>query len=160
MSRYLLVTLLIGLPLSTALAHEAVEGEPVAARVITTDLVEAEYAYELAKLSIQQYRQVTLLQQRRQLDEQIQLARREMRLLERSLRDYRPFLQAGEFSPVRTAADSHELALLVVQSHYRQLRDARINQMRYTRQNYQLLRLEVLKAATRLAEVKRSLVTE
>jgi hypothetical protein len=48
MSRYLLVTLLIGLPLSTALAHEVVEGEPVAARVITTDLVEAEYAYELA----------------------------------------------------------------------------------------------------------------
>ncbi|HCK42244.1 MAG: hypothetical protein CMJ72_14625 [Planctomycetaceae bacterium] len=65
-----------------------------------------------------------------------------------------------EFSPVRTGADSHELALLSALSRYRQLRDARVNQMRYTRKNCQLLRLEILKAATRLAAVKKSLVVE
>ena len=77
--------------------------------------------------------------------------------MQRRLRDYRPFLRFDEYPVVRTAADSHELALLSAQSRYRQLRDARINQVRYMRQNYQLLRLEVLAAATRLAEVKHSL---
>ena len=86
----------------------------------------------------------------------LEIVDREIRLLRRRLRDYRPFLEVDEFSPVRTAADGHELALLSAQSRYRQLRDARINLMRYTRQNYQLLRLKVLQAATRLAEVKQS----
>ncbi|MCG8450174.1 MAG: hypothetical protein MI725_11425 [Pirellulales bacterium] len=156
----LLVALFVLSPYAAS-AQEPVEGEAAAespVTVITPELVEAHYAYELAKLQLQQYRHVTLPQQRRELDEQIRLTGREIQILRRRLRDYRPFLEVDEFSPVRTAADSHELALLDAQSRYRQLRDVRINQMRYTRRNYRLLRLEVLKAATHLAEVKRSLL--
>ncbi|MCH2595287.1 MAG: hypothetical protein MKZ95_05685 [Pirellulales bacterium] len=50
-------------------------------------MVEANYAYELAKLNLQQYRQATLPQQRRHLDEQIRLADHEIYLLRRRLND-------------------------------------------------------------------------
>ena len=76
MPRSLLVALLFGISFCTtsaciALGQEVVEGEVVVVQVITTDLVEAQYAYELAKLELQQYRHVTLPQHRRHLDEQI-----------------------------------------------------------------------------------------
>ena len=145
---------------SWASAQEVVIGEPVhepARLTVSTELVDAHYAYEQAKLRLRQYRQVTLPQQRRTLDEQIRLGDREIQVLRRRLRDYRPFLEVDEFSPVRTAADSHRLTLLAAESRVRQLRDARLNQMRYTRQNYQLLKLEVLRAAVHLAEVHRSI---
>ena len=128
--------------------------------VITPELVQAHSDFQLARLHLQQYRHVTLPQQRRQLNENIKLADQEIKLLKRRLRNYRPFLQVDEFSPVRTAADSHRLALTAAQSQSRQLRDARINQMRFTRQNYQLLQLELLKAATQLAEVQRASVAD
>ena len=69
------------------ISEEAVEGEPQKVRVLTPELVEANYAYELAKLNLQQYRQATLPQQRRHLDEQIRLADHEIYLLRRRLND-------------------------------------------------------------------------
>lgn len=160
MLRLLVLALLISVGPSLGYAEEVVEGNSAVKNktiLVTPELIQANIDYELAKMQLQQYRLVTLPEQRRSLDEQIRLTHAELQVLQRRLIDYKPFLEVDEYSPVRNAAENHYLAILATKSHLRSLRDARINQMRYTRQNYQLLRLNVLKAATKIAMLKNSL---
>ena len=121
--------------------------------VVTPELIEAHHAYQLAQLRWQQYRFVELPRQRRFLDDQVRLSESAIRVLERRLRDYRPLLLAGRYSPVRTAAENDRLTLQSTKQALRQLKTERINLMRYSRQNAQLYRLDVLRHAARVRQV-------
>jgi len=136
-------------------AEETVVGVPVArvapTQVLTVELIQAHQEYQLAKLRRHEYRFVTLPRHRRQLDDQVRLAEAEIAVLQRRLRDYRPFLRVGHYSPVRTFAESHSLALISAEQRLQQLKDERLGLFRLTRQHNQLYQLDVLQAATRLA---------
>ena len=106
-------------------------------------------------MQVHEYQFVTLPAARRALDQEQRLARAEIQILSGRLRDYRPFLRVGEYSPVRTAAQSHRLSLLAAEGRLRQLRDERIALMRSRRQQSRLYNLEVLHAAAQLAEIRR-----
>ncbi len=127
--------------------------------VLTPELVEAQYALQLARLQVREYQFVTLPAERHALDDQVELAKTEIQVLSRRLRDYEPFLRVGEYSPVRTAAESHSLSLVVAEQRLRQLQDARINLMRSSRQQYTLYNLQVLHAITRVAQLRQELVS-
>ena len=144
---------LISLTAAEANAQEEIQGR----LVITPELVDAHLAYKAAQAKVRNYQHVVLPNARRGLDEQIRLAQTEINVLRRRLRDYRPFLRVGEFSPVRTAAESHLLSLVAAEQRLRQLRDDRINLMRTTRQQYDLMNLEIVRAAAHLAQVKQVL---
>ncbi len=132
--------------------------EPVQGRVvITPELVEAHIAYKAAQARVRNYQHVVLPNTRRRLDEQVRLAETEIAILHRRLRDYRPFLRVGEYSPVRTAAESHLLSLRAAESRLRQLKDDRIALMRSTRQQYDFQNLEIVRAAAHYAQVRRQL---
>ncbi len=118
---------------------------------LSVALLEAYREYQQAKLQMHEYRFVTLPQQRRQLDDQIKLTEAERAVLHRRLRDYRPFLQVGRYSPVRTAAESHYLALIAAEQRLRQLKDERVALLRLSRQRSQLLRLDLLRAKAQMA---------
>ena len=137
-------------------AEEEIQGRIV----ITSELVEAHMAYKAAQARVRNYQHAVLPNARRGLDEQIRLTQTEISVLRGRLRDYRPFLRVGEYSPVRTAAESHLLALVNAEQRLRQLKDDRIALMRTTRQQYDMYNLEILRAAARLAEVKRGLLDE
>lgn len=137
-------------------AEEQVAGQVV----ITPELVEAQYALQLARAQVRDYQFVTLPATRRALDEQIELAEVEIAVLSGRLRDYRPFLRVGEYSPVRTAAESHYLALVAAEGRLRQLQDAKIDLMRSSRQQYTLYNLQVLHARTRVAQERQQLSGE
>ncbi|MCA9232224.1 MAG: hypothetical protein KDA57_16370 [Planctomycetales bacterium] len=162
--RYLLAmalsAILANLSAHSLYAQEPVVGEPVVesapGQVLTVELIEAHQQYQLAKLRQHEYRFVTLPRVRRQLDDQIKATAAEIAVFQRRLRDYRPFLQVGHNSPVRTAVESHYLALVGAQQRLTQLRDERSGLNRLTRQNNQLYQLEVLKAATRLALARKA----
>jgi hypothetical protein len=124
--------------------------------VITPDLVAAQHAYQLAQLRWQQYRFVELPRQRKLLDNQLRLGESEIRVLKRRLRDYRPFLQVGRYSPVRTAAEYDQLALQFAEQQLELLSSERTNLMRYSRQHGQLYQLEVLRTAARVREAMAS----
>ena len=133
---------------------EQVAGEAVANPVvITPELVEAHHAYQLAQLRWQQYRFVELPRQRQLLDAQVRLGESEAKVVKRRLRDYRPFLQVGRYSPVRPAAENDSLALQAAEQQLKLLKNERINLMRYSRQNAQLYQLDVLRTAARVREV-------
>jgi len=134
---------------------ENVVGEIVAQPILVThELAEAYRGYQLAQLRWQQYRFVDLPRQRQQLDGQVRLLEAEIQVLRRRARDYRPFLQVGRYSPVRTAAENDRLSLLATEQALRFARDEQTNLMRYSRQTAQWFQLEVLRAAT---EVKQQL---
>ena len=160
MRSYILAVVVLLTSFSVVRAEEVVGKTVGGPSAITPELVQAHYDFQLAQLRLQQYRRVTLPQQRRQLNESIRYTDREVLLLKRRLRNYRPFLLVDEFSPVRTATDSHQLTLLAAQARSRHLRDARIHQMRFSRQNDQLLQLELLKAAAQLAQLQRASTAE
>jgi hypothetical protein len=141
---------------SAAEAQEPVEGQIV----LTPELVEAQYALQLARTQVRQYQFITLPATRRALDDQVELAETEIAVLNRRLLDYEPFLRVGDYSPVRTAAESHYLALVAAEQRLRQLHGARIDLMRSSRQQYTLYNLQVLHAMTRVAQVRRELVAE
>jgi len=135
-------------------APEQVTGETLPAPiVITAELVEAHHAFQLAQLRWQKYRFVELPRQRQLLDDQVRLAESEVRVLRRRLRDYRPFLQVGRYSPVRTAAENNRLSLQAVEQNARQLKNEQINLMRYSWQNSQLYQLDVLRTAARVRAI-------
>lgn len=136
-------------------AEEQVQGVVV----ITPELIEAQYALQLAQAKVRDYQFVELPAMRRELDNQVELAETEIAILSGRLRDYRPFLRVGEYSPVRTAAESHYLALRAAEQRLEQLKDARIALVRNTRQQFTLYNLEVLHAATRVAMLKQELTT-
>ena len=137
-------------------AEEEVQGRVV----ITSKLVEAHMSLKAAQAQVRNYQHIVLPTARRALDEQIKLTQTEINVLSGRLRDYRQALHIGEFSPVRTAAESHLLALVDAQNRLRQLKDDRIALMRTTRQQYDMYNLEILRAAARLAEVQRDLQAE
>ncbi|NOZ38962.1 MAG: hypothetical protein GXP24_01890 [Planctomycetes bacterium] len=145
-------------------AEETIVGVPtvqaavpsVRSQIVTIELIQAHQEYQLAKLRMHEYRFVTLPQQRRNLDDQIKFAEAEIAVLSRRLRDYRPFLRVGEYSPVRTAAQEHRLALVDVEQQLGRLKNERIGLLRLTRQHSQLYQLDVLRAATRLAMARRT----
>jgi hypothetical protein len=149
---YLLVVALLSFA-SAVQAEEQVEGRVV----ITPKLVEAQYALQLARAQVRDYQFVTLPATRRALDDQVELAQTEIDILAGRLRDYRPFLRVGEYSPVRTAAESHYLAYVAAQQRLEQLQVARIDLMRSTRQQYTLYNLQVLHAMARVAELQNEL---
>lgn len=120
---------------------------------LTPELIEAHHAYRLAQLRWQQYRFVELPRQRQLLDGQVRLLDSELSVLKRRQRDYRPFLQVGRYSPVRTAAENDRIAQQAGELQLRQLKDERINLMRYSRQNAQLYQLEVLRTAARVRQI-------
>jgi hypothetical protein len=136
---------------SAVQGEEQVEGQ----LVLTSELVEAQYALQLARLQVREYQFVTLPATRRALDDQVELAETEIAVLSRRLRDYEPFLRVGEYSPVRTAAESFSLSYVAAEQRLRQLQDARIDLMRSTRQQYTLYNLQVLHAMTRVAQLRR-----
>ncbi len=122
--------------------------------VVTSELVAAHRAVVEAKLRWQQYRFATLPQQRRQLDATVRSSEAEIQILHRRLKDYRPFLQTGRYSPVRTAAESYRLTLLASEQKLAQLKEQRIALMRYSRQNSQLYQLDILQATARLTAIR------
>lgn len=141
----------------TSQAHEPAEevhgkAQP-APIVITPELIEAHQAYQLAQLRWQQYRFQEIPRQRQLLDNQVRLGESELRVLRRRVRDYRPFLQVGRYSPVRTAAENDRLALQAVEQQVKLLRTERINQMRFSRQHNQLYQLDVLRTAARVLQL-------
>lgn len=142
--------------IADARAVEEIQGRII----ITPELVEAHMAYKLAQVRVRNYQHVVLPTARRALDEQIRLAHLEINILRGRLRDYRPFLRIGEYSPVRTAAESHLLSLAAAEQRLRQLKDDRIALMRSTRQQYDMYNLEIVRAAARLAEVRQGLLAE
>jgi len=141
-------------------AEETVVGVPAAQaapeQVLTVELIQAHQEYRLAKLRRHEYRFVTLPQLRRELDNQIKYTEAEIAVLHRRLRDYRSFLQVGRFSPVDTAAENHQLALIAAEQRLGQLKNERVGLFRLTRQYNQLYQLDVLQAATRLAVARRA----
>ncbi len=147
--------MIVSLPQSSAVgSEEEVATAPLPpAVVITPELVEAHYQFQLAQLRLQQYRHVELPRYRKLLDSQVRLSESEIQVLQRRVRDYRPFLQVGRYSPVRTAAENDRLALQATEAQLQQLRDQRLNLMRYSRQQSQLYQLEVLRAAARIQQV-------
>lgn len=137
--------------------YELVEGVAEPAKpVITPELIEAHQAYRMAKLRLQQYRFVDLPRQRRRLDDQVRLLELEVRVLKRRLRDYRPFLQVGRYSPVRNASEDYSLVLEVAEQELRKLKNERIELMRFSRQNARIYELEVLRRA---AQVRQAMLT-
>ena len=134
-------------------SEEVAGGALPAPIVVTPELVEAHHAYQLAQLRLQQYRFVELPRQRQLLDGQVQLSESGIRVLRRRLRDYRPFLQVGRYSPVRTAAENDRLALEAAELELKLLRTERINLMRFSRQQSQLRQLEVLRTAIRVQQL-------
>jgi hypothetical protein len=130
--------------------------EEVESRItISSELVAAQHSLLLARRQAHDYQFVTLPAARRALDEHKRLATLEIQILRGRLYDYRPFLRVGEYSPVRTAAESHLLSLVAVEGRLRTLRDDRIALMRSSRQQQRLYSLEVLHAAAQLAEIRR-----
>ena len=142
--------------LSDVRAEEEIRGRVV----ITSELVEAHIAYKAAQARVRNYQHVVLPQARRALDEQIRLTETEISVLRGRLRDYRRFLRVGEYSPARTAAEGHLLALVDAEQRLRKLKDDRIALMRTTRQQFDMQNLEIVRAAAHLAEVKRGLREE
>ena len=148
-------SLLVLLLLSGSSAVGAEEEQAERRQVIAPKLVEAYYALQSARLKVHEYQFVTLPATRRALDQEQRLAQAEIQILKSRLRDYRPFLRVGEYSPVRTAAESHRISLWAAEERLRQLRDERIALMRSRRQQSRLYNLEVLHAAAQLAEIRR-----
>ncbi len=155
-----LLATLLAFPYASVMATEEaaktedVVGAVVAAPiVITPELVKAHHAYQLARLRWQQYRFVELPRQRQLLDNEVRLNESEIHVLRRRLRDYRPFLQVGRYSPVRTAAENDRLALQATEQQLRLLKNERINLMRYSRQNGELYQLDVLRTAQRVRQL-------
>ena len=144
----LFALLLSGIPI--AFAQEEIRGRVA----ITPELVEAHMAYKAAQAQVRNYQYIALPTARRTLDDQVRLTRSEIAFLQRRLRDYGDALRAGEYSPIRTAVDSHLLALEAAQQRLRQLQDDRIALMRTTRQKYDMYNLEIVRAAARLAQEK------
>lgn len=133
---------------------EVVQGEALPAPIVLTpELIEAHHAYQFAQLRWQQYRFQELPQKRQLLDQQIRSSEAAIQVLKRRIRDYRPFLQVGRYSPVRTAAENDRLALLTVEQELKLLRTQRINLMRFQRQNSQLYQLDVLRTASRVLQL-------
>ncbi len=155
LGRILLTVVLLNIT-SDLRAQEEAAVQPI----VTPELVEAHHALLSARMQAQRYQFVTLPHERRSLDEQIKFASAEIKVLKRRLRDYRPFLRVGEYSPVRTAAESHRLALLAAEQRLRVLKDERIALMRLSRQQHQLNNLEVLHAAARLAALRNATADE
>lgn len=131
--------------------------EAASPQALTLELIQAHHDYQLAKFRRHEYRFVTLPQQRRALDNQIKFAEAEIAILHRRLRDYRPFLQVGRYSPVQTAAENHRLALIAAEQRLGQFKAAQVGLLRLTRQRNQLYQLDVLRAATRFAQARRAL---
>jgi len=163
MRNFLAIALLVAvgaLAVHSLQAEETVVGVPVVqtipTQIVTLELIQAHQEYQLAKLRRQEYRFVTLPRQRRNLDNQIRFAKAEIVVMQRRLRDFRPFLRVGDYSAVRTAAEEHRLGLLVAEQRLQQLKGERLGLMRLTRQQNQLYQLEVLHAATRLALARRT----
>lgn len=152
--------LLVFTLLNGSSAVRAEEAQAEQRRVLTPELVEAHYALQLARQRANDYQFVTLTATRRALDDEQQLVEAEVRILQGRLRDYRRFLRVGEYSPVHTAAESHYLALRGAEGRLRQIQDERIALMRSTRGQHTLNDLEILYAATRLAQVKQELDAE
>lgn len=137
-----------------AAESEAVQGQKVAKPIVLTpELIAAHRNYQQAQLKWRNYRFYKLPQQRKVLDQQVRLAEAEIRVLKRRVRDYRPFLQVGEFSPVRTAAENDRLALLETEQQLKLLRDQRIHLMRAGRQHGELYQLEVLRTAASYLQI-------
>ena len=132
-------------------AEEEAEDRPV----ITLELIEAHHALISARRQARDYQFVTLPAARRALDNQKRLAHAEIQILRGRLRDYRPFLRVGEYSPVRTAAESHRLSLVAAEGRLRRLRDDQIALIRSSRQQLRLYNLEVLHAAAQFAQLLR-----
>jgi len=143
----------VGISLAEEIPEEVHAVAVPAAIVITPELVEAHHAYQLAQLRLQQYRFVELPRERRLLDDQVRLAESEIRVLKSRVRDHRPFLQVGQYSPVRILAENDRLALQATQQLLRQVKDERINLMRYSHQNSQLYQLDVLRTVARVRQV-------
>ena len=141
---------------SQVFAEEEIRGQ----LVITPELVDAHIALKAAQARVRNYQHVVLPNAQRRLNEQIRLTQTEIGVLRGRLRDYRPFLRVGEYSPVRTAAESHLLSLVAAEQRLNQLRDDRIALMRTTRQQYDFYNLEIVRAAAHYAQVRRELQAE
>lgn len=161
MSRLWLVLGLLAISIPAANAQEEIAPPTARAvpvgKIVTLELIDAHREYQQAKLRMHKHRFTTLPQHRRLLDDQIRLAQTEIAVLQQRLRDYRPFLQVGEYSPVRTAAESHYLALVAAEQRLRHLQGEQISLMRHARQYNQLYQLDVLQAATRVALARKAL---
>ena len=160
--RYLLlvVGLLVAFPFAIQADElsETVVGEAASAPIartpkLTPELVEAHHAYQLAQLRWQQYRFVELPRQRQLLDGQVRLLGSELSVLKRRLRDYRPFLLTGRYSPVLTSVENNRLALQATEQQLKLLKNEQLNLMRYSRQNAQLYQLDVLRTAARVRQI-------
>ncbi len=153
-------SLLVLLLLNGSSAVHAEEEQVERRQVIAPELVEAYYGLQSARRQVHEYQFVTLPAARRALDQEKRFAQAEIQILRSRLRDYRPFLRVGEYSPVRTAAHSHRLSLLAAEGRLRQVQDEQIALMRSRRQQSRLYNLEVLHAAAQLAEIRREQAAE
>ncbi len=143
----------------TLFTVEAYAAEPgVTGQIVSLELIDAHREYQAAKLQLREYRFVAIPQRRRQLDQQSKYAAAEIAVLRRRLRDYQPFLRVGDYSPVRTAAESNRLALLETEQRLQQIKDEKLALLRRSRQQSQLYQLDLLRAATRMALAKQALI--
>lgn len=106
--------------------------------------------YATARQNLIEYRQVVVPRERQSVADASEITAAQIRILQRRLADYRPFLAVGEYSPVRTAAENDALALKVAGQNLRHLQDARIAQMRFAGNPDRLYQQQLLLAAYRL----------
>ena len=159
----LLFLLTIGLGLvtfaSAARAEEAIEGKQVEPKVvyapITPEMIDAYRDLQVARLRMQKYRFVELPILRRQLDDEIRLVERRNFDLRGRVRDYRPIENLGRFSAIRQDMEDVQLAVLANESLLRRLKDERIGLMRTTRHSLELYQMDILRAAARVAQIRR-----
>jgi len=125
------------------------------APAISVDLVDAMVEWETARQQLIEYRQITLPSKRRALDDAIRQAEAELRIVNRRIRDYRPFLRVGDYSAVRLDAEYADMGRMEIEQELRELREARIHLMRFSHQTDQLYQLELLRAALRVRAAQR-----
>lgn len=117
---------------------------------LTTELVDAYRDYAIARQQLIYYRQVTLPMKRQMVSDATAQTKLELAVLNRRLNDYQPFIAVGDYSPVRTAAEDVLLTRNAAAQRLRQLEDADLALMRFSRENDELYQYDVLRAFVRI----------
>lgn len=125
--------------------------------LLTPELVDAYRDYALARQQLLRYRQVVLPLQRQELDRAGELTSKQIAVLVRRLRDYNPFLAVGDYSPVRTAAENDNLALVAAKQNLERIRAEKIALMRYGYLTDEVLQIDVVRAVLRVHSARRAL---
>lgn len=114
---------------------------------LTPELVNAYHELAVARQRLIYYRQVSLPQQQRVLEDASRLSAAQILVLRRRLVDYEPFLAVGDYSAIRSEAEFDRLSLLAAQQNLRQLREQELAEMQFRGEKDNLYVYDVLRAA-------------